>query len=128
MPLSPDPLFGQLPAALRVHSQRLNTLASNIANADTPGYRARDIDFRAALAGEQSATDPRRTHSAHLTGGSPMTAHQVWRVPLQPSMDGNTVDTQVEQAKFAEAALRYEATLRFMDGRVRSLVSAITGD
>lgn len=128
MPVNLHPLFGNLPAALRVHGQRLDTLASNMANADTPGFKARDVDFRAALSGVQAGLAPRRTDAAHLGGGGEGPARLVWRVPHQPSADGNTVDTQVEQAKFAEAALRYEATLRFMDGRVRSLVSAITGD
>lgn len=122
-------MFGSLPAALRVHGQRLETLASNIANADTPGFKAREIDFRAALtaAGGQ-AIRPATTQPGHLPGASVGPARLVWRVPLQPSADGNTVDTQIEQAKFADAAMRYEATLRFMDGRMRSLISAITGD
>ncbi len=129
MAVNPDPLFGIFPAALRVHSQRLDTLAANLANADTPGFQARDVDFRAVLSSAQAgALTPQLTHARHLGAGSDGAAPLLWRVPLQPSADGNTVDAQIEQASFAEAALRYEATLRFMDGRVKSLLSAISGD
>lgn len=127
--MSSDPLFGSMPAALRVHRQRLDVLAGNIANADTPGFKARDVDFRAALASAGGADiQPAKTQPGHIGASATDSARLLWRVPLQPSADGNTVDMQVEQAKFSEAALRYEATLRFMDGRVRGLISAITGD
>ena len=124
-------LYGDFGKALKVHSQRLDVLANNLANADTPGFKARDIDFRAALSSAQSARGDNAalatTHSGHLGGTSDVQASLRWRIPSQPAADGNTVDSDLEQARFGEAAMRYEATLRFVDGRVKSMLTAITG-
>ncbi len=124
-------LYGDFGKALKVHSQRLDVLANNLANADTPGFKARDIDFRAALQSAQSsrgdAASMATTHSGHIGGSGDVQASLRWRIPSQPSADGNTVDADLEQARFGEAALRYEATLRFVDGRVKSMLTAITG-
>ncbi|MDP3858036.1 MAG: flagellar basal body rod protein FlgB [Stagnimonas sp.] len=126
-----DPLFGVHATALSLGRQRMDVLASNLANADTPRYLAKDIDFERALAAQTAVADAGRLQTSsplHLAtaaeGGGP---EQVWRTPLQPSADGNTVDAQVEQAAFADAAMRYQASLNFLDGRVRSLLTAITG-
>jgi flagellar basal-body rod protein FlgB len=123
--------FGIHAAALSLREQRLQLLASNMANADTPNYKARDIDFESALKqaiGEQVPGTPLKTDPAHL-GGSPKVAEDglVYRVPTQPSLDGNTVDAEYEKAAFARAALEYRASLSFIDGRVRKLMTAITG-
>jgi len=125
-----DALFGIHAQALSLGRARLDVLAANIANADTPHYQAKDIDFASALkaaagGGETLAT----TNAQHLPlAGSGGTApSEVWRLPLQPSADGNTVDMQVEQAQFAQASLRYQASLNFIDSRVRALMTAITG-
>jgi flagellar basal-body rod protein FlgB len=119
--------------ALKVRSTRAELIANNLANADTPDYKARDIDFRAALAnsgassgGVQLAT----TRANHLGGtglGAGGTAAEQYRVPLTPSLDGNSVDVQVEQAAFAENSVRYQATLTFLNSRLRGLMTAITG-
>ncbi|ROH87854.1 flagellar basal body rod protein FlgB [Stagnimonas aquatica] len=126
-----DPLFGVHAAALTLGRQRMDVLASNLANADTPHYQAKDIDFERALAAQTAVADAERlsgSDARHLsTPGEGGEAETVWRVPLQPSADGNTVDAQIEQAQFADAALRYQASLNFLDGRVRSLMTAITG-
>jgi flagellar basal-body rod protein FlgB len=126
-----DPLFGVHAAALSLGRQRMELLASNLANADTPHYLAKDIDFERALAAQTAVADAGRLQTSsplHLaSAGEPGAAETVWRVPLQPSADGNTVDAQIEQAQFADAALRYQASLNFLDGRVRSLMTAITG-
>jgi len=126
-----DSLFGVHAAALSLGRQRMDVLASNLANADTPRYLAKDIDFDRALAAQTAVADAERLQTSnplHLAsageGGAP---EQVWRTPLQPSADGNTVDAQVEQAQFADAAVRYQASLNFLDGRVRALLTAITG-
>ena len=107
----------------------MELLAANIANADTPGYKARDIDFAAAMrsaGAEQGAL--LRTHERHLAGGAADGGAEVlYRVPGQPSLDGNTVESQREHAEFMDNAMRYQASLNFLDGRVRSLRSAITG-
>jgi len=125
-----DPIFGVHAHALTVNRQRLELLAGNIANADTPGYRARDLDFRTALADAQpNGIRPASTHAGHLSGagGASVPVATFERQPLQPSVDGNTVDIHREQADFAEATLRYRASLDFADGRLRSLLTAITG-
>lgn len=114
MPLNLDAYIGVHAAALKVRGERTELLANNLANADTPGFKARDIDFRTALANAEQ--------------GSPTSSSALkYRVPLAPSLDGNTVDVQLEQAAFAENAVRYQATLSFLSARFRSLMTAITG-
>lgn len=136
MSLDIDKYLGILPSALAVRGRRTEVLASNLANADTPNYKARDVDFRDALAaatGADVAGAPlalRTTHAGHaggVTAGSQAEAALKYRVPLAPSLDGNTVDAQLEHASFAENAVRYQATLSFLGARFRSLVTAITG-
>lgn len=119
--------------ALTFRAMRNRVLASNIANADTPGYKARDIEFGAALKNAQAG--PRRmatTSDLHLKGSarasdSPAGNRLKYRVPAQPTLDGNTVDTDVEQAAFAENALMYRASLAFLDGRIRTIRYALKG-
>ena len=118
--------------ALDLLSQRQKVLAGNIANADTPGFKARDFDFSAALAEARGdAAGTARTAARHLHGnGSASGQPQVtllWRNAEQPSLDGNTVDLDRERANFADNAMRYEATLRFINNDVRTMLSAITG-
>lgn len=131
----PGDLFGIHAEALALRSQRLELIASNIANADTPGFKARDLDFQAALAAAQSGAAPERlaaTDAAHLPAGAAVAGAPgglaVYRTPTQPSLDGNTVDAQREHAAFAQAALEYQASLQFVEGRVRTLMTAITGE
>ena len=104
--------------ALEVRSQRMGVLASNIANAATPGYKARDIDFAAAL-------------NARVAGANDTSANQaatLYRVPVMPSLDGNTVELQTEQVAFSENAVGYSATLSFIRGRVDTLTRALRGE
>ncbi len=132
-----DSYLGVHTAALKLREQRTELLANNLANADTPGFKARDLDFSAAL---QAATSPasapgtlaRTAHgttigTAGATGAGSTEAFLKYRTPLAPSLDGNTVDTQLEQAAFAENAVKYQATLNFLSSRFRSLMTAITG-
>lgn len=128
--MATDPLFGIHADALQLQRRRMELLAANIANADTPGYRARDLDFQKLLSAAQqpAASSPALTQPGHLAlDDSAISAATVYRVPTQPAVDGNTVDTQVEQSQFAQSALQYQASLSFIDGRLRSLISAITG-
>ncbi|RMF95814.1 MAG: flagellar basal body rod protein FlgB [Gammaproteobacteria bacterium] len=129
MPLDLDSQFALHGRALQVASQRLKLLADNIANADTPGFKARDIDFGTALreAGEQQLplSVSRPNHLA--SPANPAAARVQYRVPEQPSLDGNTVDSQKESAAVAETAVRYQATLSFLNARIRGLRLAITG-
>lgn len=119
MPVNLDNYLGVHVQALQLESRRTELLAANLANADTPGFKARDIDFKTALA---SAT----AGAGNATGQSlePVTQY---RVPLAPSLDGNTVDVQLEQGAFAENSVRYQATLTLLNGKLRSLMTAITG-
>nr|PZN78611.1 MAG: flagellar basal body rod protein FlgB [Pseudomonadota bacterium] len=126
-----DAYIGIHADALRVRAQRTEVLARNLANADTPGYQARDIDFREVLA--QTGGADRRvtlatTDARHIGAGSANEPPGLkYRVPLAPSVDGNTVDVQLEQAAFAENAVRFQATLTFLASRFRGLLTAITG-
>jgi len=131
MPISFDKALGNLPGNLALYGQRSSLLASNLANADTPGFKARDIDFRKVLAkagGDQVSL--KTTQGAHLGGASTAIsgAARLYRVPMQPSVDGNTVDTQVETAEFTRNSIQYQSTLTFLNGKFRSLKLAIKGE
>lgn len=117
--------------SLAISTRRGELIASNLANVDTPRYKARDIDFRAAMeqahAGASLALA--RTQTDHLAGAGAGDGPGVvrYRIPSEPSLDGNTVDTHMAQAHFAENALRYQAALTFIGGRIRTLREAIKG-
>lgn len=119
--------------ALQVRATRAELIANNLANADTPDFKARDIDFRSALANagtQPGAVQLSTTRAGHLGGAglaSDGAAGAQYRVPLTPALDGNSVDVQVEQAAFAENSVRYQATLTFLNSRLRGLMTAITG-
>jgi flagellar basal-body rod protein FlgB len=142
-----DAQFNLHTRALGLANQRLELLADNVANADTPNYKARDIDFHSAmqsagrnagqnagqlggphsgLNGELPMTATRAGHLASA-GGGPNTTNPLYRVPEQPSLDGNTVDSQKENAAIAETSVQYQATLTFLSARIRGLRDAITG-
>jgi|SRR5882672_9432467 len=132
-------------AALLLRAERMRLLASNIANADTPNYKARDFDFRAALsqatgvqggsamiaaAGDATRDLPAtKTNDAHLpaVGGGGFAPTMQYRTSLQTALDANTVDLDVERANFAENTVRYEAGLRFINGQIRTMLTAING-
>lgn len=121
-------------AALSLRAARQELLASNIANADTPNYKARDIDFakalQNALAGTATELPVVKTSPQHLegnAGSSIMGAPVMYRKPVQPSADGNTVDMDVERAQFTDNALRYEASVRFVSDQMKSMLTAIQG-
>ncbi len=118
--------------ALSLRSARQELLASNIANADTPNYKAKDIDFakalQGALAGNTANLPLVTTSISHLsgtTGESVMGAPVMYRNALQPSADGNTVDMDVERAQFADNALRYEASVMFVSSKVKDVLAAL---
>lgn len=129
-----DKALGVHVTALNLRAERATRLSRNLANADTPGYKATDIDFKEALKeatqGAQMKTGMKTTHRMHIQAGavSPAYLDAKYRVPVQPSLDGNTVEEQVEKAEFAENALQYQATLRFLDGRIKGLLTAIKGE
>ena len=124
--------------ALSLRAQRQELLASNIANADTPNYKARDIDFASALQGVLARTTPpagvlNATAANHLGGASqrgdvlPNGTPVQYRTPAQGSVDGNTVDMDVERNQFADNALRYEAGITMINMQIRGLMAAIQG-
>ena len=122
-------------AALRLREQRQQLLASNIANADTPNFKARDFDFKQALQGalsrnEHSPTEMTKTAAAHLSGvndanfgGAPLQ----YRTVKQGSVDGNTVDMDTERNQFTDNALRYEASLTMITGQIKDMLAAMQG-
>jgi len=140
-------MFAQLTAgldfqatALGLRSERQRLIASNIANADTPGYVARDIDFKEALAAATGAsgarlalagTAPPQVGHIPIAGNASGTSAQASRpgytVQTQPAMDNNSVDLDRERASFVDNAVRYETTLRFINGYSRTILSAIQG-
>jgi len=128
-------VFGIHEQALLLHGQRLGVLASNMANADTPGYKARDIDFTAVLASADGAGNGdaplalRTTSPAHIApaDGDLSPGELMYRNPYQASLDGNTVEMAVEQAAFSENNVRYQASLGFINGRIAELQYAIVG-
>jgi flagellar basal-body rod protein FlgB len=118
--------------ALRLREARQQLLASNIANADTPNYKARDIDFASALQGALggsaqnlplATTSP--NHLGAATGETVMGAPVQYRPALQPSADGNTVNMDVERAQFADNAVRYEASLSFISDDIKDVLAAL---
>lgn len=130
--------------ALLLRAERTRVLASNIANADTPNYKARDFDFSGALAqatgvqmktangaavGSAAAVTPLRTAAGHQSAAGAATGSPtlLYRTPLQTALDANTVDMDMERAAFADNTLRYEAGLRFINGQIRTLMTAING-
>lgn len=135
-------MIGKLDDALRFHetalnlrAQRQQLLASNIANADTPNYKARDIDFNQALQGAltrggQAPSELAKTAPAHLAanaGNSVAGAPLLYRTPQQGNVDGNTVDMDVERNQFADNGLRYEAGITLIGAQIKSLLAAIQG-
>lgn len=111
-------LFGIHAAALELRSQRMGLLTSNIANAATPGYKARDIDFAAAL----------KARTAGASEGAALASATRYRVPVMPSLDGNTVEMATEQLAVSENAVGYSATLSFIKGRVETVTRALKGE
>ena len=135
MSISFDSALGIHERALGFRAQRAEVLASNIANADTPNYKARDLDFAAVLA-EQSANTQRgaaglaRTNNRHIAaeGVAMGSASLAYRIPSHPSIDQNTVDVQVEQSTYAENAVNFQASFTFLNSKFKGLVSALRGD
>ncbi len=135
-----DGYLGSSVPALKVGADRTELIARNLANADTPNYKARDLDFRGALAAASgssgaggtlalSATNPAHLGSAATNAASDPEERSdlKYRVPLAPALDGNTVDPQLEQAAFAETTVRFQSTLTFLNAKFHSLMTAITG-
>jgi flagellar basal-body rod protein FlgB len=126
-----DHLFDSHGEALKLRTFRQQLLASNIANADTPNYKAVDIDFasemRRMMAGAAGSIQPTTTNPRHLAGGSgnPFGARLMYRTDVQGSIDGNTVNMDMERAQFAENALRYQASLNVLNTEIQHIKAAL---
>lgn len=120
--------------ALNVRVKRAEVLANNLANADTPGFKARDLDFKAALnssmnqSGSAQSMDIAKTNSKHLSTNNGSSESLLYRNPTQPSIDGNTVDTQQEMAAYMKNAMDYQASFQFLNSKFKGLTSAIKGN
>lgn len=131
MPINIDNVLGLHEQAANLRAKRTEVLAGNIANADTPGYKAKDFDFRSALEqaqGDISASRLRVSDARHITDGESLGAELMYRIPHQPSIDGNTVDANIEKTKFTENAIQYQASLAFLDSKIKGLIRAIRGE
>ncbi len=119
--------------ALPLREQRMKLIASNLSNVDTPGYKAQDLDFDAAMRaaqGERDGSGLEVTDARHFPvggNGDGLNPFQFTREASQPSLDGNTVDPDAERAAYGRAALEYRASLSFVEGKVRTMLTAITG-
>jgi flagellar basal-body rod protein FlgB len=133
-----DRIFGIHGQALLFRSERMGILSSNIANADTPEYKARDLSFGDALraaagpAGQDGGVGQplalQRDSAGQLTAaGTGNGAQELYRIPDQPALDGNTVDMERERVRFTENAVAYQTTLSFLNSRIKGINSALTG-
>ena len=127
-----DNITGFHEKALSIRGQRNELIANNLANADTPNYKARDLDFREILsssAANMNAGSLTKSHDKHLDlSTSDFNPLMKFRVPTQPSLDGNTVDVHIEQAEFGENAVRYQASLHFLDKKFKGIINAFRGE
>ena len=132
MPISFESALGIHEKALYLRDTRTEIIANNIANADTPGFKARDFNFQSVLSAQtraDSKTDMYRSNPGHLSHSTPATEVTLsFRVPSQPSLDGNTVDEQAENAAFAKNAIEHQASFQFLNGKFTSLIKAIRGE
>ena len=119
--------------ALHVRTMRAEVLANNLVNADTPNFKARDIDFKSALNSEMSSQSASRgmvaTNSRHIGGASQSYQPELlYRTPLQPSLDGNTVEEQVEMSRFSKNMMDFQASFQLLNSKFKGLSKAIKGD
>jgi flagellar basal-body rod protein FlgB len=133
MAISFDKAFGIHQYTIGARSQRAEVLAENIANADTPGYKSRDIDFSSMLeqlqSGQNSSVSLSRTDERHMSGGSSLDSNLMYRNPNQSDTgDGNTVDINQERNAFMQNSLEYQTSLEFLNSKINGLMKAIKGD
>jgi len=130
MAISFEKAFGLHPKSLQVRAQNAEVIASNIANADTPGYKAKGMDFKAALAqaASKQQSGMSRTHEKHFDVRTESNNGVEFRIPNQPDTgDGNTVDAQVERNLYLENSMQYQASIQFLNGKIKGLKKAISG-
>jgi len=136
MSISFDKALGIHEKALDFRAQRAEVLANNIANADTPNYKARDLDFASVLAAESDKQQNggrfglERTNSRHIEADGVALSDEAlkYRTPMQPSIDQNTVDAQIEQSNYTENAIGFQASFTLLNSKFKGLVSALRGE
>ena len=136
MTISIDNALGVHAKALELRAERTEILARNIANADTPGYKARDIDFNSILQAHKAGTSEpggarvMRTDNRHMAAdqGPGVDVSLQYRNPIMPSLDGNTVDTQLEQTEFAKNNLQLQASFQFLNSKFKGMITALKGE
>jgi flagellar basal-body rod protein FlgB len=129
MAISLDKLMSFNHKALQIRTERMEVISGNLANANTPGYKAKDIDFKQAMQSAQRSTGHNlvRTHESHIKGGSQGFGDLQFRTPNQPDTgDGNTVDVQAERNNFLDNGLRYQATMEFLNGKIKGMKKALS--
>jgi flagellar basal-body rod protein FlgB len=122
-----DNIFGVHENAMQLRQRRLSLLGENIANADTPNYKAKDLDFKALMNNERSMST-RRTHELHIDHAGGSKNGLIYRVPNNPAADGNTVELNFQQAEFGKESARYTATLQFLENRIGGVRRALRGE
>jgi len=128
MAINLDQALGIHPQALSMRERRSEILAANLANADTPGYKARDLDFKSILKQNMpEAVAMERTQAGHFAPQQLLESRVMYRNPNQVSLDGNTVEANVEQAKYAENAVQYQTSLQFINNKFSGLMMALRG-
>ena len=130
MSINLDKLTGFHQQALNIRNDKMEVIAGNLANANTPGYKARGIDFKQAMASAQYSSGQKmtRTHENHISGGMTSSAEIGFRIPSQPDTgDGNTVEVQRERNEFLDTSMRYQASIQFLDGKIKGMKKALSG-
>lgn len=122
-----DNIFGVHEQAVQLRQRRISLLGENIANADTPNFKAKDLDFKALMNNERSMS-ARRTHDMHIDNKLGNKSGLVYRVPNNPAADGNTVELNFQQAEFGKESARYTATLQFLENRIGGVRRALRGE
>jgi flagellar basal-body rod protein FlgB len=130
MALNLDSYFGIHAKALSARDQRASQLANNLANVNTPNYKAMDMDFNELLAASMAGSSQQlqTTSPSHINSNADFTTQMKYRVSNHKSMDGNTVDKDVETAEFTKNALNYQASLSFLDSKIKSMMTALKGE
>ena len=131
MAISLDKLMGFHHKAMQIRTDKMEVIAGNLANANTPGYKARDIDFQKAMASAQYAQSQHtltRTNERHIEGKMQSQGELEYRIPNQPDTgDGNTVEVQTERNMFLDNGMRYQAGIQFLNGKIKGMKKALSG-
>jgi flagellar basal-body rod protein FlgB len=124
-----DAAFGLHEKALSLRAQRMEVISRNIANADTPGFKARDVEFKNVLKNLDQGDGIRMTHAKHIGSAAARgEGEMVYTIPFNTAVDGNTVEISVEHARYGKAAAEYQATLRFLENDISGVRKALRGE